>query len=90
MAELDREEREILDAYHAGRLERIALTREEIEDYREAARAVSRKTKRINIRLSARDLEDLQVKAAEEGMPYQTLISSVLHKFASGRLIEKP
>jgi len=89
MAELDREEREILDAYLAGRLERVALSREEIERYRTAARAVSRKDKRINIRISAKDLEELQVKAMEEGMPYQTLIASVLHKYAAGKLVTK-
>lgn len=89
MIELDQEEREILEAYRQGRLERISLSREEIEKYREAARAVSRKDKRINIRLSARDLEDLQIKAMEEGTPYQTLIASVLHKYVTGQLVTK-
>lgn len=89
MAELDREEREILNAYITGRLKRVTLSREEIERYRSAARAVARKDKRINIRISARDLEDLQVKAMEEGMPYQTLIASVLHKYAAGKLVTK-
>ena len=69
MAKLDREEREILQAFHGGRLERVALTAEEIATYREAARAVGRKDKRVNIRLAARHLEDIQIKAKEEGMP---------------------
>ena len=47
------------------------------------------KDRRVNIRLSSIDLSDIQVKALEEGMPYQTLIASVLHKFVSGRLVEK-
>lgn len=51
---------------------------------------MGRKEKRVNIRISARDLEDLQVKAKEEGMPYQTLMASVLHKYAAGKLVPKP
>lgn len=89
MIELDQEEREILETYRQGRLERVSLSRDEIEKYREAARAVSRKDKRINIRISARDLEDLQIKAMEEGTPYQTLIASVLHKYVTGQLVAK-
>lgn len=89
MADLDREEREILQAYQEDRLERVALTAEEIATYRAAARAVSRKEKRVNIRLSARDLEDLQIRAMEEGLPYQTLMASVLHKYATGQLVAK-
>ena len=46
------------------------------------------KDKRVNIRISARDLEDIQAKAAEEAIPYQTLMASVLHKFVTGRLVE--
>lgn len=90
MTELESEEREILEAYSQDRLERVPLTRDEIERYREAARAVGRKDRRINIRLSSRDVEDLQVKAMEEGLPYQTLIASVLHKYVSGQLVPKP
>jgi len=87
MTQLDREEREILDAYHGGRLEKVELTPEDVARYREAARAVSRKDRRINIRISSVDLEALQVRALEEGIPYQTLIASVLHKFVTGRLV---
>ncbi len=89
MSRLDDEEREILDAYREGRLERIALSREDIEGYREAARATARKDQRVNIRMSSNDLEDLKVRALQEGVPYQTLMASVLHKFVSGRLVEK-
>lgn len=53
-----------------------------------AAEATLLKDKRVNIRISSRDLEGLQAKAAEEGVPYQTLMASVLHKFVSGRLVE--
>ena len=87
MSKFDAEEQEILEAYHGGRLEKVALSAEEIESYRAAARAVSRKEKRVNIRISARDLEDLQIKAIEEGLPYQTLMASVLHKYTTGQLV---
>lgn len=89
MSELDREEREILDAYREGKLEPVVLSAEEIERYRNAARAVSRKDKRVNIRMSSVDLRDLQIRAMQEGVPYQTLMSSVLHKFVTGKLVER-
>jgi predicted DNA binding CopG/RHH family protein len=60
--------------------------KKEINRYQNIARATLRKNKRIIIRMSAKDLEDIQKKAVEEGIPYQTLISSILHKYASGRL----
>ena len=86
MADLDAEEQEILEAYHAGGLEHLTLSAEEIDGYRAAARAMSRKDQRVNIRISTGDLEDLKIKALEEGMPYQTLIASVLHQYVTGRL----
>jgi len=55
-----------------------------------AARATAIKDRRVNIRLSSGDLSDIQVKALEEGVPYQTLIASVLHKYVTGRLTERP
>lgn len=89
MADLDSEEKEILEAYQAGRLDPIALSREEIAGYRAAARAVSRKDKRVNIRVPAPDLEQLQVRAMQEGLPYQSLIASILHKYVTGQLVAK-
>ena len=86
---LDAEEREILEAYQEGRLKRVELSAEEIERYRAAARAVSKKNRRVNIRMSSDDLRDLQVRAMQEGVPYQTLMSSVLHKYVTGKLIER-
>ena len=85
---LDKYEEEMLAAFEAGALLPIA-TKEELEQIRESARATSTKDQRINIRLSAGDLRDIQVKAMQEGMPYQTLIASVLHKYVTGRLAEK-
>lgn len=49
----------------------------------------SRKTKNINMRISEYDLEKLREKSDEEGIPYQTLISSILHKYVSGQLIDE-
>jgi hypothetical protein len=54
----------------------------------EYAKATFRKDRRLNIRLSSKDLEVIQKRALEEGLPYQTLVSSLLHKYASGRLRE--
>ncbi|MEM9557948.1 MAG: antitoxin [Acidobacteriota bacterium] len=89
MTNLDPDEQELLDAHHEGRLEQVPLSADDIATYREAAREASRKSERINIRITAQDLEDLKVKALETGMPYQTLITSILHQYASGRLVLK-
>ena len=78
--ELDYYEKEILEAYEAGRLKpSVPQT-----DYKEIARNTLKKNKKINIRISENDLVSLQRKAARDGIPCQTLIGSVLHKFASG------
>jgi predicted DNA binding CopG/RHH family protein len=86
---LDREEKEILDSFEKGEWKRVPSMKSEIEKHVAYARATNRKDKRVNIRISAKDLESLQRKALEEGIPYQTLISSLLHKYVNGRLIEK-
>lgn len=88
MSELDPYELEVLEAYESGKLKPIA-TKAELQRMRAAARATSIKDKRVNIRLSSSDLLDIQAKALAEGMPYQTLIASVLHKYAAGKLAEK-
>lgn len=87
-AKLSVEEREILVAHVAGELQPVADEAEEVERLRAYAEATMRKDARINIRLSKRDLRMLQAKAIEEGMPYQTLVGSVLHKYVEGRLRE--
>src|SRR3979490_3232941 len=89
MKNLDRYEREILGAYEKGALVSVRPTRAQLAGFREAARATFVKSRRVNIRLSAADLMDIQARAYEEGVPYQTLIASVLHKYVSGRLQEK-
>lgn len=86
---LDREEQDILDAFENGSLKRVKNLGGELTRHREIAAATFRKDSRINIRISSRDLRALQKKALAEGIPYQTLIASVLHKFVEGRLVEK-
>ena len=86
----DKFESEMLEAYEKGELTSIAPSKAELEKFRSAARETFVKDRRVNIRLSSLDLMDIQARALEEGIPYQTLIASVLHKFVSGRLVEKP
>lgn len=87
MSTIDDDEKEILEAYDTGVLRSVGSP-EERERLREAARATGSKDRRVNIRLSSADLSALQSRALQEGVPYQTLISSVLHKYTSGRLVE--
>ncbi len=84
-----KEEKAILDSVEKGEWKSVRRVKGKIIKYQESARATFRKDKRINIRISEKDLVGIQKKAVEEGLPYQTLISSVLHKFISGRLVEK-
>jgi predicted DNA binding CopG/RHH family protein len=87
MPKADPYELEVLSAFETGRLKSVA-TKSELAKLRAAARATAIKDRRVNIRLSSGDLRDIQVKALEEGMPYQTLIASVLHKYVTGKLSE--
>ena len=90
MKALDRYEKQILSAFEAGKLKSTVTSEASLRRYREYARATLAKNKRVNIRLSTGDLSEIQTRAVEEGIPYQTLISSVLHKFVTGRFSEKP
>jgi predicted DNA binding CopG/RHH family protein len=89
MPTIDINEEKILTAFEKGQLKSVA-TKSELAKYKAAARATAIKDRRVNIRLSSGDLNDIQVKALEEGIPYQTLIASVLHKYVTGRLSEQP
>ncbi|WP_341325380.1 CopG family antitoxin [Methylotuvimicrobium sp. KM2] len=82
---LDPEEQELLDAYESGDF-KSDLDAARRESLTQAAEETFKKDKRINIRISSRDLEALQRRALEEGLPYQSLVSSVLHKYVSGGL----
>ncbi len=83
---LDAEEVQLLQDFERGELESINDFKEAKRELEEAAHGFLQKDKRINIRISSRDLEALQKRASKEGMPYQTLISSTLHKFVTGKL----
>lgn len=87
MPKIDADELEILAAFEKGQLMSVA-TKGELAKLKAAARATAIKDRRVNIRLSSGDLSDIQVRALEEGVPYQTLIASVLHKYVTGRLTE--
>lgn len=86
---LDRYETRILSAYESGKLKSLVVSEASLRRYREYARATLTKKRRVNIRMSTADLADIQARAAEEGIPYQTLMASVLHRFATGRLFER-
>ncbi len=83
---LDQEEQEILDAIEQGRWETVKPSKKELNHYAQIAKATLRKSERVNIRISGSDLDEIKGKAVREGMPYQTLITSVLHKYVSGKL----
>ena len=83
---VDAKEKDMLESVERGEWRSArGGTRDRYAAY---ARATFRKDRRLNIRLSSKDLEAIQKRALEEGLPYQTLISSLLHKYASGRLRE--
>jgi predicted DNA binding CopG/RHH family protein len=83
---LDQEEKDILDSFDKGEFKSVKNKNAEIAKLRQYAANTLQKNKRINIRLSEKDLFGIQTKAVEEGLPYQTLISSILHKYLSGTL----
>lgn len=85
---LTKEEKEILKSFENGEwvpLKNISKRKAVLMKY---ARSTLKKDKRLNIRISERDLNELQKKALIEGLPYQTYVSSIIHKFINGKLIE--
>jgi len=87
MNRLDREEQDLLDSFENQEWQSVGDTSrlQQIKNYAEATLAQEQK---VTLRLSSLDLKAIQAKAMEEGIPYQTLISTILHKFVTGRLIE--
>jgi len=83
----DEEELEILQAWELGTLRPVSDMAEQAKAHRAAADATFKKDQRLNIRISSRDLKNLQARALEEGVPYQTFAASLLHKFVSGHLV---
>ncbi len=85
---LDEAEKAILDSVERGEWRSVRRSKRDRARYTSYAAATFRKDRRLNIRISSKDLEAIQKRALEEGLPYQTLIASLLHKYASGRLRE--
>lgn len=83
---LDAEEQEILDAFERRELKSVPNAAEEIAMLQQAARNFFKKEARMNIRVTKQDILGLKHKAAEEGIPYQTLAASILHKYVTGQL----
>ena len=88
MSKLSNEEREVLEAFEKGKLKRSIKAANTQKRHQAYAEAMFKKDARINIRLSSKDLRGLQKRALAEGIPYQTLIASILHKYVEGRLSE--
>ncbi len=86
---LDEEEKDILESYERGEWVSVKNVKKEIKKFQRFAKNTLQKDKRINIRMSSKDLDQVQAIAAREGIPYQTLLSSIIHKYVSGYLIEK-
>ena len=83
---LDQEEELLLDSFEADEWQTVKNIHQEKEIALEAASNYLQKDVRINIRISSSDLKRIKQKAAYEGLPYQTLIASILHKYSAGHL----
>ncbi|TSA46531.1 MAG: antitoxin [Deltaproteobacteria bacterium] len=86
---LDDEEKDILESYERGEWVPVKNPKKEIEKLKRYAKNTLQKDKRINIRMTSKDLDQVQVIATQECIPYQTLVSSIIHKYVSGYLIER-
>jgi predicted DNA binding CopG/RHH family protein len=89
MPRLDQGEKELLESVERGEWRSVRRVGQERKRYQKYAESTFRKDRRVNIRISGKDLAAIQKRALEEGLPYQTLIASLLHKFAAGRLVER-
>ena len=89
MKNLDKEEREIMESVERGEWIATKDQGKEAEKLVSAAKTTLVKDMRMNIRISRRDLNALKIRAMQEGIPYQTLVSSIIHKYLSGRLVER-
>ena len=85
---LTKEEKEILDSFEKDAWVPVTNLTKRKKELMAYARNTLRKDKRLNIRISERDLLELQKRAVHEGLPYQTYVSSIIHKFINGNLVE--
>lgn len=85
----DKEEKEILDAYDAGKIKLSKPSEKEVEEIKAITENTFKKDKRVTIRLHDHDYKGIQKKALQMGVPYQTLISGIIHRYIEGDLISK-
>ena len=81
---LDQEEKELMESIERDEWQSVKNVDQEKNEAIQAARKTLKKEKRINLRLTQKDYHQIQIKAIEEGIPYQTLISSIVHKYLNG------
>ena len=86
---LDKKEQDILDSFERDEWVRVENPEKEMQRHQQYARNTLKKDKRVNIRISSKVLEELQVAAVQQGIPYQTLIASILHRYVHGSLTDK-
>jgi len=86
--QLTKEEKELIDSFDKGEWVPVGDLSKRKKELMGYARNTLRKDRRLNIRISERDLLELQKKAVKEGLPYQTYVSSILHKYVNGALVE--
>jgi len=85
----DKEEKNIIDAYESGKMKLSAPSKKELQNIKAIAKSTFKKDKRITIRLYDHDYKGIRKKALEMGIPYQTLISGMIHRYIEGELISK-
>ncbi len=85
----DNEEKNIIEAYESGKMKLSTPSEKELEQIKMAAKNTFKKDKKITIRLYDHDYKGIQKKALEMGLPYQTLISGIIHRYVEGDLISK-
>ena len=86
---IDQEEKDLMESIEREEWESVISVDQEKEKAVAAARNTLKKEKRINLRLTQKDYYEIQIKAIEEGLPYQTLISSLVHKYLNGSLASR-
>lgn len=89
MTKLDPKERKLLESVDRGEWRSVARLESVRKRYQRYATATFKKDRRVNIRISSNDFVEIQKRALEEGLPYQTLIASLLHRYGTGRLVER-
>ena len=89
MSKLTKEEKNLLDSYDKNEWHSVKNLKSEMGRYRAMAKATLQKDKRVNIRISSQDLEGVQKRSIEDGIPYQTLMASIIHRYVTGRFSEK-